>query len=90
MNAPISYPNVYPTMASVKNAAARFNVTPEYVRKLCRTGKICYTAISSRKWLINMDTLAQFFAQGEPVREDSQPVREDSQPVDGIRRVASY
>ena len=50
-------------MASVKNAAARFNVTPEYVRKLCRTGKICYTAISSRKWLINMDTLAQFFAQ---------------------------
>lgn len=63
MNAPISYPNVYPTMASVKNAAARFNVTPEYVRKLCRTGKICYTAISSRKWLINMDTLARFFAQ---------------------------
>ena len=49
-------------MASVKNAAARFDVTPEYVRKLCRTGKICYTAISSRKWLINMDTLAQFFA----------------------------
>ena len=61
-------------MASVKNAAARFDVTPEYVRKLCRTGKICYTAISSRKWLINMDTLAQFFAQGEPVREDSQQV----------------
>ena len=61
-------------MASVKNAAARFNVTPEYVRKLCRTGKICYTAISSRKWLVNMDTLAQFFAQGEPVREDSQQV----------------
>lgn len=73
----------YPAMASVKNAAARFNVTPEYVRKLCRTGKICYTAISSRKWLINMDTLAQFFAQGEPVVGDSQP-------VDGIRRVASY
>ena len=61
-------------MASVKNAAARFNVTPEYVRKLCRTGKICYTAISSRKRLVNMDTLARFFAQGEPVREDSQQV----------------
>ena len=27
-------PIYYPTMASVKNAAARFNVTPEYVRKL--------------------------------------------------------
>lgn len=46
----------YPAMASVKNAAARFNVSPEYVRKLCRTGKICYTAISSRKWLVNVDT----------------------------------
>lgn len=56
-------PIYYPTMASVKNAAARFNVAPEYVRKLCRTGKICYTAISSRKWLVNMDTLARFFAQ---------------------------
>lgn len=73
----------YPTMASVKNAAARFNVTPEYVRRLCRTGKIRYTAISSRKWLVNVDTLAQFFAQGEPVQETPQP-------VDGIRRVASY
>ena len=79
----IEYPIRYPTMATVKEAAVRFGVSPAYVRKLCRTGKICYTAISSRKWLINMDTLAQFFAQGEPVREDSQP-------VDGIRRVASY
>ena len=73
----------YPAMASVKNAAARFNVSPEYVRKLCRTGKIFYTAISSRKWLVNVDTLAQFFARGEQVAENPQP-------VDGIRRVASY
>lgn len=79
----IEYPIRYPTMATVKEAAVRFGVSPAYVRKLCRTGKICYTAISSRKWLINMDTLAQFFAQGEPVVGDSQP-------VDGIRRVASY
>lgn len=49
-------------------------MTPEYVRKLCRTGKICYTAISSRKWLVNMDTLAQFFAQesrSERIRDRS-------------------
>lgn len=82
MNAPISYPNVYPTMASVKNAAARFNVTPEYVRKLCRTGKICYTAISSRKWLINMDTLAEYFTQGDPVEQEPQV-------VNGVRRIIS-
>lgn len=73
----------YPNMASVKNAAARFNVTPAYVRKLCRMGKIRYTAISSRRWLVNVDTLAQFFAQGEPVEASPQP-------IDGIRRVASY
>ena len=60
----------YPTMATVKNAAVRFNVTPTYVRKLCRTGKIRYTAISCRRWLVNMDSLAQFFAEGEPVRGD--------------------
>ena len=55
----------YPTMATVKNAAVRFNVTPTYVRKLCRTGKIRYTAISCRRWLVNMDSLAQFFAERE-------------------------
>ena len=71
----------YPTMATVKNAAVRFNVTPTYVRKLCRTGKIRYTAISCRRWLVNMHSLAQFFAEGEPVREIPQP-------VDGIRCVA--
>lgn len=72
----------YPAMASVKNAAARFNVTPEYVRKLCRTGKICYTAISSRKWLINMDTLAEYFTQGDPVEQEPQV-------INGIRRIIS-
>lgn len=73
-------PIYYPTMASVKNAAARFNVTPEYVRKLCRTGKICYTAISSRKWLINMDTLAEYFTQGDPVEQEPQV-------INGVRRI---
>lgn len=72
----------YPAMASVKNAAARFNVTPEYVRKLCRTGKICYTAISSRKWLVNVDTLAEYFTQGDPVEQEPQV-------VNGVRRIIS-
>lgn len=72
----------YPAMASVKNAAARFNVTPEYVRKLCRTGKICYTAISSRKWLVNVDTLAEYFTQGDPVEQEPQV-------INGVRRIIS-
>ena len=36
----IEYPIHYPTMATVKEAAARFGVSPAYVRKLCRMGKI--------------------------------------------------
>lgn len=35
----IEYPIHYPTMATVKEAAARFGVSPAYVRKLCRMGK---------------------------------------------------
>ena len=38
----IEYPIHYPTMATVKEAAARFGVSPAYVRKLCRMGKIRY------------------------------------------------
>lgn len=72
----------YPAMASVKNAAARFNVTPEYVRKLCRTGKIRYTTISSRKRLVNVDTLAEYFTQGDPVEQEPQV-------INGVRRIIS-
>lgn len=76
----IAYPTTYPTMARVKDAAERFNVSPAFVRRLCRTGKIRYTAISCRKWLVNMDSLAQFFEQGEPIKEEPQE-------INGIRRI---
>lgn len=71
----------YPTMATVKDAANRFSVSTAFVRKLCREGRIRYIAISSRKWLVNLDSLAQFFAQGEPMSE--QP-----KTINGIRPVA--
>lgn len=76
----ITFPTTYPTMASVKDAAERFSVSPAYVRKLCKTGKIRYTAISCRKWLINVDSLAQFFEQGEPIKEEPKE-------INGIRRI---
>lgn len=56
----------YPTMATVKDAANQFSVSTAFVRKLCREGRIRYTAISSRKWLVNLDSLARFFEQGSP------------------------
>ena len=72
---------IYPKMATVKDAANQFSVSSAFVRKLCREGRIRYTAISSRKWLVNLDSLAQFFEQGESMLEPSKP-------TNGIRPAA--
>ena len=58
-------------------------MTGTYIRKLCKMGKIRYTIVSSRKWLVNMDSLAKFFEQGELIVQEPQV-------VNGIHRVASY
>ena len=79
----IQYPIRYPTIATVKEAAAQFRVTGAYIRKLCKMGKIRYIIVSSRKWLVNMDSLAKFFEQGESIVQEPQV-------VNGIHRVASY
>ena len=73
---------IYPKMATVKDAANQFSVSSAFVRKLCREGRILYTAISSRKWLVNLDSLASFFEQGEPMPEPSKI-------TNGIRAVAA-
>lgn len=73
---------IYPKMATVKDAANQFSVSSAFVRKLCREGRIRYTAISSRKWLVNLDSLANFFEQGEPMPEPSKI-------TNGIREVAA-
>ena len=72
----------YPTMATVKDAAKQFSVSAAFVRKLCREGRIRYTVISSRKWMVNLDSLARFFEQGEPLPESSKT-------INGIRAVAA-
>ncbi len=73
---------IYPKMATVKDAANQFSVSSAFVRKLCQEGRIRYTAISSRKWLVNLDSLARFFEQGEPTPEPSKI-------TNGIRAVAA-
>lgn len=73
---------LYPKMAGVKAAAAQFNVTPTFIRKLCKEGKVRYTVISKTRWLVNVDSLASFFNTGEPI-----PAAEPN-TVNGIRRVA--
>ena len=72
----------YPPMATVKEAAHQFSVSAAFVRKLCREGRIRYTAISSRKWMVNLDSPARFFEQGEPLPESSKT-------TNGIRAVAA-
>lgn len=67
----------YPRMARIKDAAAQFGCSVHYLRNLCRSGKVRYTAVSSRRWLVNMDSLARFFEQGEQVEPEN---------VNGIHR----
>lgn len=43
-------------------------------------GKQRYTAVSSRRWLVNLDSFSDFFQHGEA--QDKQ-----SEAVNGIRRV---
>ena len=71
----------YPVMKTVKDAAAIYGLPPTYIRSLCRTGKIRYV-VAGHRWLVNMDSLARYFEQGDPV-----PAEQD-EAVGGIRRVA--
>lgn len=70
----------YPRMSSVKAAAEQFGCSAFFIRRLCREGKVRYTAVSSRRWLVNTDSLADFFQHGEA--QDEPP-----KAVNGIRRI---
>lgn len=71
----------YPQMATVKAAAEIYGLSPAYIRRLCKTGKIRYVN-AGHMWLVNMNSLAQYFNEGDPV-----PAEQD-EAVGGIRRVA--
>lgn len=71
----------YPVMKSVKDTAAIYNLSPAYIRRLCRTGKVRFVNAGHR-WLVNMNSLAQYFERGDPIPA------EQGEAVGGIRRVA--
>lgn len=58
----------YPTMLSVKNAAAQFGISAYYLRNLCRAGKVRFVCAGNR-WLINADSLVAFFNEGDAPAE---------------------
>lgn len=55
----------YPQMATVKKAAELFGVSPSYLRRLCKSGKITFVN-TGHIWLINLDSLARYFEAGDP------------------------
>lgn len=75
----------FPRMALTKAAAEQFGVTPAFVRRLCKEGKVKYTVIGCRRWLINLDSLAHYFEQGEPAPLPAE--NPQAQTVRGIRRI---
>ena len=53
-------------MGTVKRAAEIYGLSPSYIRRLCKTGKIRYVN-AGHMWLVNLDSLARYFEQGDPV-----------------------
>ena len=70
----------YPNMGTVAKAAEIYGLSPAYIRRLCRQGKIRYV-VAGHRWLVNLDSLARYFNEGDPV-----PAEQDK-AVGGIRRV---
>ena len=70
----------YPNMGTVKKAAEIYGLSPHYIRRLCRTGKIRYVNAGHR-WLVNLDSLARYFEQGDPAPANQ------SQTAHGIRQI---
>ena len=70
----------YPNMGTVAKAAEIYGLSPACIRRLCRQGKIRYV-VAGHRWLVNLDSLAKYFNEGDPV-----PAEQD-EAVGGIRRV---
>ena len=55
-----SEPLRIPNMGTIKQAAALYGLSPVYIRRLCKLGKICYVN-AGHLWLVNLDSLARYF-----------------------------
>lgn len=55
----------YPNMSTVKKAADLYGLSPYYIRRLCKEGKVRYVN-AGHMWLVNLDSLARYFEQGDP------------------------
>lgn len=69
-----------PTMLPIKEASARFGLSPYSLRNLCHTGKVRYIALSRSKWLVNAESVAEYC-------NGILPAESEPDTVQGIRRV---
>ena len=67
----ISYSRVA-IVAPVKKAAELYGLSPYYIRRLCKEGKVRYVNAGHR-WLVNLDSLARYFEQGDPAPAEQTP-----------------
>lgn len=70
-----------PNMGTVQKAAQLYGLSPNYIRRLCKLGKVRYVDCGSR-WLVNLDSLARYFEQGDAPAD--QP---STRPAYGVRRL---
>ena len=70
----------YPNMGTVKQAAEIYGLSPHYIRRLCRTGKVRYVN-AGRGWLVNLVSRAPYFVQVDPAPA------EQSRTAHGIRQI---
>ena len=70
-----------PNMGTVQKAAQLYGLSPKYIRRLCKLGKVRYVDCGNR-WLVNLDSLARYFEQGDAPAD--QP---GTRPAYGVRRL---
>ena len=71
-----------PNMGTVQKAAQLYGLSPCYIRRLCKLGKVRYVDCGNR-WLVNLDSLARYFEQGDAPADQPSALQ-----VCGVRRVA--
>lgn len=71
----------YPNMGTVKKAADLYGLSPYYIRRLCKEGKVRFVN-AGHMWLVNLDSLACYFEQGDPA-----PVMLNADQNSPVRRV---
>ena len=70
-----------PNMGTVQKAAQLYGLSPNYIRRLCKLGKVRYVDCGNR-WLVNLDSLARYFEQGDAPADTPSP-----RPAYGVRRL---